>query len=163
MKKLVSILALSLCLSAAGWLGLRVVSGGRNSGAPAEATPSSPGIPVMADLAAYADVPIYLSALGTVQAFNSVLVKSRVDGQIVKIDFAEGQEVHAGDVIAEIDPRPFAAALAQAKARKLKDQAQLENAQLDLKRYQRLSPPRIRSPASSSTPRRRSSRNSRQP
>jgi multidrug efflux system membrane fusion protein len=119
MKKLVSFLALSLCLAAAGWLGLRLVSGGRNGGAPAEATPSSPGIPVMADLAAYADVPIYLSALGTVQAFNSVLIKSRVDGQILKMDFAEGQEVHAG----------------KAKAVKIKDQALLDNAQLDLKRY----------------------------
>ena len=135
MKKLVSILALSLCITGAGWLGLRVVSGGRNGGAPAEATPSSPGIPVMADLTAYADVPIYLSALGTVQAFNSVLIKSRVDGQILKMDFAEGQEVHAGDIIAEIDPRTYAAALAQAKAMKVKDQALLENALLDLKRY----------------------------
>ena len=135
MKKLASFLALSLCLAAAGWLGLRLVSGGRNGGAPAEATPSSPGIPVMADLAAYADVPIYLSALGTVQAFNSVLIKSRVDGQILKMDFAEGQEVHAGNIIAEIDPRTYAAVLAQAKAMKIKDQALLDNAQLDLKRY----------------------------
>ena len=55
----------------------------------------------MADLAREADVPIYLSGLGTVQAFNSVLVKSRLDGQILKIDFAEGQEVRAGDIIAK--------------------------------------------------------------
>jgi membrane fusion protein, multidrug efflux system len=138
MKKLVTILALLLCLTAAGWLGLRLVSGGRDGGAPAEATPSSPGIPVMADLAAYADVPIYLSALGTAQAFNSVLIKSRVDGQILNMDFAEGQEVRAGDTIAEIDPRTYAAALAQAKGMKVKDQALLDNAQLDLKRYRGL-------------------------
>jgi hypothetical protein len=96
MKKLVSFLALSLCLAAAGWLGLRLVSGGRNGGAPAQATPSSPGIPVMADLAGYAEVPIYLSGLGTVQAFNSVLIKSRVDGQILKMDFAEGRSFSDG-------------------------------------------------------------------
>jgi hypothetical protein len=96
MKKLVSISALSLCLAAAGWLGLRLVSGGRNGGAPAQATPSSPGIPVMADLAGYAEVPIYLSGLGTVQAFNSVLIKSRVDGQILKMDFAEGRSFSDG-------------------------------------------------------------------
>jgi multidrug efflux system membrane fusion protein len=70
-----------------------------------------------------------------VQAFNSVVIKSRVDGQILKMDFAEGQEVHAGNIIAEIDPRTYAAALAQAKAMKIKDQALLDNAQLDLKRY----------------------------
>jgi multidrug efflux system membrane fusion protein len=92
----------------------------------------------MAGVAAAADVSIYLSGLGRVQAFNSVLVKSRVDGQIVKIDFAEGQEVRAGDIIVEIDPRPYAAALAQAKAAKLKDQVQLENSQLDLGRYRTL-------------------------
>lgn len=138
MKKFVVILALLLFVSAIGWLGLRVVSTGQGGGGAAEAVPSSPGIPVMADLAGYADVPVYLSGLGTVQAFNSVLIKSRVDGQIFKMDFAEGQEVHTGDTIAEIDPRPYAAALAQAKAMKVKDQAMLENAQLDVKRYRSL-------------------------
>jgi multidrug efflux system membrane fusion protein len=92
----------------------------------------------MAELAGYTDVPVYLSGLGTVQAFNSVLIRSRVDGQILKMDFAEGQEVRAGDTIAEIDPRSYAAALAQAKATKVKDQAMLDNAQLDLKRYRGL-------------------------
>src|ERR1700674_5206441 len=66
MKKLIAILALLLCVSALGWLGLRVVSAGREGGAAAEAAPSSPGIPVMADLAGYSDVPVYLSGLGTV-------------------------------------------------------------------------------------------------
>jgi multidrug efflux system membrane fusion protein len=138
MKKSVTISALLLCLAAAGWLGFRLLSAGGGGGAAAEATPSTPGIPVMAELAGYTDVPVYLSGLGTVQAFNSVLIKSRVDGQILKMDFAEGQEVRAGDTIAEIDPRPYAAALAQAKATKVKDQAMLENAQLDLKRYRGL-------------------------
>jgi membrane fusion protein, multidrug efflux system len=67
-----------------------------------------------------------------------VLVKSRVDGQIVKINFSEGKDVHAGEVLVEIDPAPFAATLAQAQANKLKDQAQLDNTRLDLDRFTRL-------------------------
>jgi membrane fusion protein, multidrug efflux system len=135
MKKPIITLAV-LCLPAIGWLCVHFGSGWQGAGAVANAMPSSPGIPVMAERASEADVPIYLSGLGTVQAFNSVLVKSRVDGQVFKINFAEGQEVRAGDIIAEIDPRPYAAALAQAKAAKLKDGTQLKNAQLDLRRYQ---------------------------
>jgi membrane fusion protein, multidrug efflux system len=92
-------------------------------------------IPVMTDTARRADVPIFLAGLGTVQAFNSVLIKSRVDGQIVKIAFEEGKDVHAGDVLVEIDRAPFEAALAQARANELKDQAQLDNERLDLGRY----------------------------
>jgi membrane fusion protein, multidrug efflux system len=138
MKKPSVTLAL-LCLLAIGWLGVHFASDWDGAAAVADVTaPPSPSIPVMADLARAADVPIYLSGLGTVQAFNSVLVKSRVDGQIFKIDFAEGQEVRAGDIIAELDPRPYAAALAQSKAAKLKDKTQLANAQLDLRRYRTL-------------------------
>jgi multidrug efflux system membrane fusion protein len=92
-------------------------------------------IPVMTDKARRADVPIFLTGLGTVQAFNSVLIKPRVDGQIVRIRFEEGTDVHAGDVLVEIDQAPFEAVLAQAEANKLKDQAQLDNARLDLARY----------------------------
>jgi multidrug efflux system membrane fusion protein len=96
---------------------------------------SGPAIPVVTDKARRADVPIYLTGLGTVQAFNSVLIKSRVDGQIVKIRFEEGSDIHAGDVLIEVDQAPFEAALAQAKANELKDQAQLNNARRDLGRY----------------------------
>src|SRR6202140_1308666 len=92
-------------------------------------------IPVMTDKARRADVPIFLTGLGTVQAFNSVLIKSKVDGQIVKIRYEEGKDIHAGDVLIEIDRAPFEAALAQAEANKLKDQAQLGNARRDLGRY----------------------------
>jgi membrane fusion protein, multidrug efflux system len=138
MKKPSVTLAL-LFLLAIGWLGGHFASDWDGAAAVANVTPPpSPSIPVMADLARAADVPIYLSSLGTVQASNSVLVKSRVDGQIFKIDFAEGLEVRAGDIIAELDPRPYAAALAQSKAAKLKDKAQLANAQLDLRRYRTL-------------------------
>src|SRR5665213_694200 len=80
------------------------------------------------------DVPIYVDGLGTVQAYNTVTVKSRVDGQLVKIAFTEGQDVHIGDLLGEIDPLPYKAALEQAAARKKQDDAQLANAKLDLKR-----------------------------
>jgi multidrug efflux system membrane fusion protein len=92
-------------------------------------------IPVMTDKARRADVPVFLAGLGTVQAFNSVLIKSRVDGQIVKIRFEEGKDVRAGDILIEIDRAPFEAVLAQAEANKLKDQAQLDNVRHDLARY----------------------------
>jgi multidrug efflux system membrane fusion protein len=97
-----------------------------------------PTIPVRASVVKRQNVPVFLSGLGTVQAFNSVLIKSRVDGQIIKINFSEGQNVRAGDVLVEIDPAPYEAALAQAQATKLKDQAQLDNARLDFDRQSRL-------------------------
>src|SRR5712672_4445554 len=100
--------------------------------------PAAPPVPVSATPAQRQDVPIYLTGLGTVQAYNSVLVRSRVDGQIVKINFSEGKDVHAGDVLVEIDPAPLEAALAQAQANKAKDQALLENARLDFDRATRL-------------------------
>ena len=81
------------------------------------------------------DYPLYLTGLGQVQAYNTVTVRTRVDGQVVKIGFSEGQMVNAGDLIAQIDPRPYQAALDQAKAKKAQDEANLANAKLDLQRY----------------------------
>jgi membrane fusion protein, multidrug efflux system len=85
-----------------------------------------------------ADFPVYLSGLGTVQGFNTVLVRTRVDGQIDKIAFKEGQSVNQGDLLVEIDPRPYQATLDQAKAKKAQDEANLANANLDLQRYTKL-------------------------
>jgi len=85
-----------------------------------------------------ADFPVYLTSLGTVQAFNTVLVRSRVDGQIDKIAFKEGQLVKQGDLLAEIDPRPYQAVLDQAKAKKEQDEANLANINLDLQRFIKL-------------------------
>jgi membrane fusion protein, multidrug efflux system len=85
-----------------------------------------------------ADFPVYLTGLGTVQGFNTVVVRTRVDGQIDKIGFKEGQLVNQGDLLVEIDPRPFRAALDQAKAKKAQDEANLANANLDLQRYTKL-------------------------
>jgi membrane fusion protein, multidrug efflux system len=85
-----------------------------------------------------ANFPVYLTGLGTVQGFNTVQVRTRIDGQIDKIAFQEGELVKQGDLLAEIDPRPFQAALDQAKAKKAQDEANLANANLDLQRYTKL-------------------------
>src|ERR1700692_3059446 len=84
------------------------------------------------------DFPVYLTGLGTVQGFNTVVVRTRVDGQIDKVAFKEGQLVNQGDLLVEIDPRPFQAALDQAKAKKAQDEANLANAHLDLQPYTNL-------------------------
>jgi multidrug efflux system membrane fusion protein len=92
-------------------------------------------IPVISGVVARKDIPIYLDGLGTVQAFNPVTVRSRVDGQIVKVVFTEGQDVKEGDVLLQIDPKPYKAALDQAIGKKGQDEAMLANAKLDKQRY----------------------------
>src|SRR6202167_5471184 len=99
-----------------------------------------PAIAVDTATAKHSDVPIYLSGLGTVQAFYTVTVSARVDGELQKIAFTEGQTVHKGDLLAQIDPRPNQAAYEQALAAKVKDAAQLANAKPDLQRYTVLQP-----------------------
>jgi multidrug efflux system membrane fusion protein len=99
---------------------------------PAKGAP--PAIPVVAVAARQGDVPVYLSALGTVTAFNTVTVKSRVDGQIVKVAFTEGQTVAAGDLLVEIDPRPFEVQLANAEGQMARDRALLDVARRTLAR-----------------------------
>lgn len=102
----------------------------------APASPATPqAVPVSVARAGRQDVPIYLSGLGSVQALNSVLVRSRVDGTLIKVPVREGQTVKQGDLIAVIDPRPYQAVLDQAMAKKQQDEADLENAKRDLQRY----------------------------
>lgn len=91
-------------------------------------------VPVVGGKVGRKDVPIYLDGLGTVQAFNTVTVRARVDGQLQKVMFTEGQDVRAGDLVAQIDPEPFRTQVAQAVAKKGQDAAQLANAQIELKR-----------------------------
>jgi membrane fusion protein, multidrug efflux system len=113
----------------------------RSSGSEAPAARAqtvAPSIPVTAGTVVAKDVPVFLNGIGTVQAYNMVTVKTRVDGQIVKVDFKEGQEVKEGDPLFQIDPRPYQASLEQAQAAKQKDEAQLAGAKLDLERYSKL-------------------------
>ena len=103
--------------------------------AAAAARAGLPPVPVVAGHVTQKDVPIYLDGLGTVQAFNAVTIHVRVDGELKKVAFTEGQDVKAGDVLAQIDPDPFRAQFEQAEAKKAQDEAQLANAQLDLARF----------------------------
>lgn len=95
----------------------------------------APAVPVSAAVASRRDVPVYLEGLGNVQAYNSVTIRPQVDGQLRQIAFKEGQELHAGDLLVQIDPRTYQAALDQAQAKRAQDQAQLTNARTDLVRY----------------------------
>jgi multidrug efflux system membrane fusion protein len=112
----------------------------RHHQAPA-ASPAGPSqqartVPVAAVPVRKGRLDLYIDGLGAVAAYNTVTVRPRVDGQLVNVAYGEGQQVRQGDLLAEIDPRPFEAALAQAEGQLARDQAQLRNAQLDLKRYQ---------------------------
>jgi multidrug efflux system membrane fusion protein len=106
----------------------------KNSAAP----PASPPVPIVAGVVAQHDVPIYLTGVGTVIAFNTVVVRSQIQGQIISINFTEGQTVHAGDLLAQIDPRPYQAQIEQLTANRDRDQAQLANALANLNRYTQL-------------------------
>ena len=97
-----------------------------------------PSVPVIVTEAAQQDVPIYYDALGTVQALNTVAIRAQVTGQIVSVDFRQGQEVRKGDVLARIDPAPFQAAFDQAVAKKSEDEAQLIDNEKDLARFKTL-------------------------
>src|SRR5262249_2470034 len=131
------------CLVALG-LGVVLVAGGaglwatRERGAPVAAQEPAPAIPVTLGVVTAQDVPGLLHGIGTVQAFHTIAIKRRVDGQSVKLEFTEGQEVEAGTLLFQIDPRPYHAALAQAKATKAQHTAQLESAQLDFERSSKL-------------------------
>jgi multidrug efflux system membrane fusion protein len=107
-------------------------------GAPSMGAPGSFVVPVVVATAAKGDLPVFLNGLGNVTAFNTVTVRSRVDGQIVKINFTEGQYVKEGDSLVEIDPRPYQVQLEQAQGQLAKDQAQLRDVQVDYERFKLL-------------------------
>ncbi|WGS17939.1 MULTISPECIES: efflux RND transporter periplasmic adaptor subunit [unclassified Bradyrhizobium] len=126
-------------IGAAGYFGWQKYQGNRLAAEAAQKRAATrPAVPVKVAPVEKADFPVYLTGLGTVQAFNTVQVRTRIDGQITNIHFKEGQFVKAGDTLVEIDPRPYQAALDQAKAKKAQDEANLANANLDLQRYTRL-------------------------
>jgi multidrug efflux system membrane fusion protein len=104
------------------------------------ASPAVAAIPVTAGIARTENVPVYVQGIGTVQAINTVNVKSRVDGEIIATYFKQGMEVKQGDKLFLIDPRPYQAALDQAKATKVKDAAQMQGAERDMERYGKLVP-----------------------
>jgi multidrug efflux system membrane fusion protein len=129
---------LVLAVALAGYYGWHRFHGAESAATAQKSAPKAPPIRVSIASVEKADFPVYLTGLGAVQAFNTVVVRTRVDGQIDKIAFQEGQSVNQGDLLAEIDPRPFQAALDQAKAKKVQDEANLANANLDLQRFTKL-------------------------
>src|SRR5882757_3568613 len=104
----------------------------------ADATAAPPAAPIVAGTVAQHDVPIYLTGVGTVIAYNTDVVRAQIQGQIISINFTEGQTVHAGDLLAQIDPRPYQALIDQYTGNLERDQAQLINAQANLTRYSQL-------------------------
>src|SRR5271156_5613401 len=127
------IAAILAVVAVCGYLGWRAYEGAAANAAKASAPPAP--IPVTVAAVRKADFPVYLNGLGVVEPYDTVTVSSRVDGQITKIDFKQGQMVKEGDILAQIDPRPYQAALDQALAKKAQDEATLKNSQLDLQRY----------------------------
>ncbi|MEJ0018260.1 MAG: efflux RND transporter periplasmic adaptor subunit [Acetobacteraceae bacterium] len=128
--------ATALCAAVAAAVIIHTSSAQRAD--PPQDTGASSTIPAVVAKAQRQDVPIYVTGVGAVQAFQSVLVRARVDGTLMKFPVTEGQEVKQGDLIAVIDPRPYQAVLDQAIAKKGQDTAQLANARLDLARFQSL-------------------------
>ncbi len=123
--------ALLLCAGAATYVW-------RQGGTPPAPAVQPPPVPVTVVEARQMSFPVYLDSLGTMQPLNTVQLRSRVDGTIVRLAFKEGQIVNAGDLLVQIDPRPFQAQLDQATAKKSQDEANLQNATLDLQRYDTL-------------------------
>src|ERR1700722_11827855 len=129
------IAAILAVVAVCGYLGWRAYEGAAANTAKAQNAPPPAPIPATVAAVRKADFPVYLNGLGVVEPYDTVTVSSRVDGEITKIDFRQGQIVKEGDILAQIDPRPYQAALDQALAKKAADEATLKNAQLNLQRY----------------------------
>jgi multidrug efflux system membrane fusion protein len=132
-RKPIMLAVLLIVVLAGGGFALMRGLASKNSAAPAP-----PPVPIVAGTVAQHDVPIYLTGVGTVVAYNTVVVRSQIQGQLVSINFTEGQTVHTGDLLAQIDPRPYQAQIDQLTANRDRDQAQLTNALANLDRYNSL-------------------------
>lgn len=132
MRRKPIIAAILLAIVLGGGAGFALLPG---SAAKSSAASPPPPVPIVAGVVAQHDVPIYLTGVGTVIAYNTVVVRSQIQGQLVSIDFTEGQTVLAGDLLAQIDPRPYQAQIDQLTANRDRDQAQLTNALANLDRY----------------------------
>src|SRR6202040_2138298 len=130
-KIVIPAILLIVVLAGAGVFASIEGSASKNSAA----APASPPAPIVAGTVAQHDVPIYLTGVGTVIAYNTDVVRSQIQGQLVSINFTEGQTVHAGDLLAQIDPRPYQAQIDQLTANRDRDKAQLANALANLNRY----------------------------
>jgi len=117
-------------------IGFLILERRQNATVVARAAPPPPGISITTAVAEQGSIGVYINALGSVAPISTVTVKSRVDGQLMTVNYREGQMVQQGDVLAEIDPRPFQAQLVQAQGQYDRDKALLENANIDLNRYQ---------------------------
>ena len=117
-------------------IGFLILERRQNTTVAARAAPQPPGISITTAVAEQGSIGVYINALGSVAPISTVTVKSRVDGQLMTVNYREGQMVQQGDVLAEIDPRPFQAQLVQAQGQYDRDKALLENANIDLNRYQ---------------------------
>jgi multidrug efflux system membrane fusion protein len=137
MKKRFAIFAvlLTVAVAAGGFFHLTRASSAQRTAA---ATSAVPTVPVVSGVVTAHDVPIYLTGVGTVIAYNTDVVRAQIQGQIISINFVEGQKVHAGDLLAQIDPRPYQALVDQYTGNLERDQAQLANAQANQKRYDQL-------------------------
>ena len=124
-------IVLVICAMGAGAFALARGSKTKDAGDKAVAA----SVPIVAGTVAQHDVPIYLTGVGTVIAYNTDVVRAQIQGQIISINFTEGQHVHAGDLLAQIDPRPYQAQIEQFTANRDRDQAQLANAKANLNRY----------------------------
>src|SRR5262249_31010292 len=133
MRRKVIISAISAFAVAASVVGVGVTQ--RHVKAGSAPRPVVPTVPVVSGTVASGHVPLYLPGVGTVIAYNPLIRRSQIQGQITKINFTEGQAVKTGDLLAVVDPRPYQAQLDQANANRSRDEAQLTNAQANLKRY----------------------------
>jgi multidrug efflux system membrane fusion protein len=135
---IIGIVVLAMIGALIWYLGSKPASSGKGKGSGGRSGQPAGAVPVVVDSVRLGTFDVYLFALGTVTPLNTVLVRSRVDGQIMRVAFEEGQMVSAGDLLAEIDPRPFEVQLTLASGQLARNQALLENARIDLVRYRSL-------------------------